>query len=787
MRRLSAVACAVMAVLWLIPGAAHADTVVTLVNSDSAGHQLSRFDTGGNALDAHDGSLLQVGDLYYLYGTSYSCGYTYNAGPNASGFCGFKAYSSPDLVHWTDRGYIVAPGQCRYCFRPHVIYNQSTATYVMWADMGLGSSYGVFTSPAPTGLFTRRANPALAVGGAVDAALFADSDGSAYVIHNTTIVGAGLTADMVVERLTPDYLNTTGQYVRLGLGNVEAFAAFKRDGVYHVLMSDPTCAYCAGSTGEVTATSMLGPWSGIWYDPNGVDINNNRPQPRNRSRIVNADNCGGQPLAVLPITRTGGTDHLFVADRWVANLPAGSNPNQSLANFHLGPLTFGATGTLQSFTCASTATVTLPGTPVGGYNASPDRDQHSGFAGFRHYCDISGDVWRQQSFTPSRTGLLTSVAVTTFQRDQPTLPLTVDIVDTATGALLQSSPLAPATVGWAPSVLAVHPNVAVTAGHSYTARLHTASTQGCYGFEYHDANPYPGGSESYSTDGGGGFTGETARDLKFTTDVNTAGAYVPEGLPAGYTYCAGEGGTCTFTGTRSVAYGAGGYRYVTATGTTPCGIVAFGGDPAVGVLKSCYLAPAGGPSGYTSCAGEGGTCSFTGTRTVAYGSAGSFAYRVASGTTACGVAAFGRDPLPGVLKSCYLAGPGAPAGGWQQCAAEGGTCAVSGPTTVMYGNQGSFHTRQASAPVPCTASGFGGTPPGDGAKACYVATGGPAGYGAACAAENGTCAFTGFRTVAYGAAGRFTYRSLSAGTACTNTAFGLDPVYGTAKNCYLAP
>ncbi|MEV6598595.1 family 43 glycosylhydrolase [Actinoplanes sp. NPDC051346] len=777
-RALVAIVCAVLAATGLTPGAAHADIAVTVVNSDVNGAQVSRFDVDGNALDAHDGSIVQVGDLYYLYGTSYSCGYRYTQN---SSFCGYKVYSSPDLVHWTDRGYVVEPGQCAYCFRPHVVYNASTSTYVLWADMGLGNSYGVFTSPSPTGLFTRRANPTLAIGQSVDMALFVDSDGTGYVIHNTTLVPSGMTADMVVEKLTPNYLTTTGEAVRLGLGNVEAFAPFKRDGVYHVLMSDPTCAYCAGATGEVTATSMLGPWSGVWYDPNGWNIYENRPQPRNRARIVNADNCGGQPLAVLPVNRTGGTDYYFVSDRWGAY----RDPNQGLANFFLGPLAFDAQGTLQTVQCVNSFTATLPGSTVGAYTVTADQDQHSGFDRFRHHCDIAGNVWRQQTFTPSRTGVLTSASMTTFQRNQPTAPLIVDVVDAATGTLLHSTAIPAGAVPWTPTVLAAHPNVAVTAGHTYTIRLRSSTTAGCYGFEYNDFDPYQGGVESYSVNRGGSFTAESSRDLKFTTDVNAAPAAVAEELPAGYTRCAGEGGTCAFTGTRVVAYGAGGYRFKTVTGGTACGIAAFGGDPVYGVLKSCYVAPAGGPAGHSQCAAEGGNCAFTGPKLVAYGANGAFVFRLATNGTACTSAAFGRDPISGQTKACYTTTAAAPAGNWQQCAAEGGTCTVNGPQTVFYGTSGAYYARQINGSVTCSATNFGGAPIAGATNACYTQTGGPVGFGTACAGESGTCSFSGFRTVAYGAAGRYVYKSFTDAAPCNPSSFGLDPIFGVVKSCYL--
>ncbi|MFJ2887837.1 hypothetical protein ACIO53_17520 [Streptomyces sp. NPDC087305] len=52
-----------------------------------------------------------------------------------------------------------------------------------------------------------------------------------------------------------------------------------------------------------------------------------------------------------------------------------------------------------------------------------------------------------------------------------------------------------------------------------------------------------------------------------------------------------------------------------------------------------------------------------------------------------------------------------------------------------------------------------------------------------CAAENGTCSFSGTREVAYGANGQYFYGSFSGGTPCTNGVFG-DPASGTPKYCY---
>jgi hypothetical protein len=76
----------------------------------------------------------------------------------------------------------------------------------------------------------------------------------------------------------------------------------------------------------------------------------------------------------------------------------------------------------------------------------------------------------------------------------------------------------------------------------------------------------------------------------------------PEGLP-GYTYCASEGGLCSFTGYANVAYGANDhYNYGTFLSSTPCDNGVFG-DPIGGVVKACYfklITPASIAAGITN-------------------------------------------------------------------------------------------------------------------------------------------------------------------------------------------
>lgn len=146
-----------------------------------------------------------------------------------------------------------------------------------------------------------------------------------------------------------------------------------------------------------------------------------------------------------------------------------------------------------------------------------------------------------------------------------------------------------------------------------------------------------------------------------------------------------------------------------------------------GVQPGTYIISAnpgnyGVPTGFTKCANEGGTCTVTGTQQIAFGANGIYSYTTASSSTACNVSTL-PDPDYGAVKSCYT-GP-----------------VVNGPS---------------------------------GTTASY------------CAPENGLCAFSGTRTVYYGAGTSWTSKSVTSGTPCDNTVFG-DPDFGVAKSCFVTP
>jgi hypothetical protein len=178
--------------------------------------------------------------------------------------------------------------------------------------------------------------------------------------------------------------------------------------------------------------------------------------------------------------------------------------------------------------------------------------------------------------------------------------------------------------------------------------------------------------------------GPTNTPTRTATRTPTGPTSTPTQTPVGgivWTLCADEGGTCTFSGTMTVRYGANNsWFYRVATNSIACTNAVFG-DPIQGTVKSCYYSPNGPtptPSGPTStptrtntpggptntptatpsdivwtlCAEEGGTCTFSGTMTVRYGAGTSWFYRVATNSIACTNAVFG-DPIQGTVKSCY--------------------------------------------------------------------------------------------------------------------------------------
>lgn len=488
--------------------------VTTFRNFNPKGLQVTRFDTAGDAVDAHDGELAFFDGLYYLYGTSYDCGYQWGVAGTA--FCGFKAYSSPDLVHWSDRGYLfdaaTATWQARCsgstygCYRPHVLYHAASRTYVLWINVYDNSvGFRVFTSAHPAGPFAETAVPALAVNNGAPAAglnngdhdTFLDEDGRAYIAYTDWRTGGGI----VIERLDSTYRSGSGAHVRgVTPGATEAPSLFRRESAYYLAYSDPNCGYCATGTSYRTASSPLGPWSA------GVKLTSN--------------SCGGQPSFVTPIALTSGTAFVYGSDLWNNRAK-----NEALANYYWAPLEFGADGAIRPIVCRDSVTLPLAVGSAGSQDPpSPDLDNASGAAGFTTWCDIKDGIQRSQSFVATRTGILTGVSFTTFQDGRPDAALQIDIHPSNSahqpqGSALSSATIPTTSIGWSPRRIQIKPGIQVSAGTRYALVVKSAATTGCFGLAYNDSAPYPGGGAAYSNNRGATFSAEANRTLKFTTHV----------------------------------------------------------------------------------------------------------------------------------------------------------------------------------------------------------------------------------------------------------------------------
>lgn len=118
-----------------------------------------------------------------------------------------------------------------------------------------------------------------------------------------------------------------------------------------------------------------------------------------------------------------------------------------------------------------------------------------------------------------------------------------------------------------------------------------------------------------------------------------------------WVHCANENNACTFSGAKVVRYGAGTtWKQGAYLNSVACNNATFG-DPLIGTRKSCQTSE---PQ-WTTCANEGGTCSFSGKKIVRYGMGTRWNYREATNQIGCNNSTFG-DPAVGTRKICQIAG-----------------------------------------------------------------------------------------------------------------------------------
>jgi beta-xylosidase len=234
-------------------------------------------------------------------------------------------------LDWTTR----PPGTV---FRPDVVFNRNTGKYVLfWNQVAPNGTYLGFiaaTADAPQGPFTivgpvplTHSNDTYHAG---DFKLFVDDDGTGYIIYGAEFY-------MWIDKLSPDYLSTTGEFTG-PVGNiyfVEDPALIKRDGVYLALF-DHCCCFCMQGSGirVYEASNPLGPWTAQGGDlacvpPSGGDGETPSsyrdaalggvPTPGqgclyNGSTYVSTTRS--QQSGITIVNTTAGQTFLWAGDRW---------------------------------------------------------------------------------------------------------------------------------------------------------------------------------------------------------------------------------------------------------------------------------------------------------------------------------------------------------------------------------------------------------------------------------------------------------------------------------------
>jgi len=213
-----------------------------------------------------DPHVIRVVDTYYAYGTS---------DPGR----GYRAYSSPDLVTWTDRGMVFekTPGSWgREHFWAPCVVEKGGRFYLFYSAVGelpdTGGRQGhricVATADSPLGPFTDARAPLFGVGqSTIDADVLIDQDGQAYLYYVLDI-SENHVSEVFAARLADDLLSIRGEPVMCigpsqdwegGAWNEGPFV-FRDGDTYVMLYSangffDPEYA-----VGYAVAASPMGPW-----------------------------------------------------------------------------------------------------------------------------------------------------------------------------------------------------------------------------------------------------------------------------------------------------------------------------------------------------------------------------------------------------------------------------------------------------------------------------------------------------------------------------------------------
>ena len=200
-----------------------------------------------------DPDIIRFGDTYYMY-------------PTTDGFAGwsgtkFKAYSSKDLVHWTDHGVILDLGPDiswadSRAWAPTIEEKNGKYYFYFCADANIG----VAVSDSPTGPFKDALGKPLLKSGAytgqmIDPAVFTDDNGQSYLYWGN--------GHAYVVPLNDDMLSFDASKVTdiTPSGYREGSFVIKRKGTYYFMWSENDTGDENYRVAYATGSSPTGPWT----------------------------------------------------------------------------------------------------------------------------------------------------------------------------------------------------------------------------------------------------------------------------------------------------------------------------------------------------------------------------------------------------------------------------------------------------------------------------------------------------------------------------------------------
>lgn len=255
--------------------------------------------------------------------------------------------------------------------------------------------------------------------------------------------------------------------------------------------------------------------------------------------------------------------------------------------------------------------------------------------------------------------------------------------------------------------------------HRLTALTAIAALSACGGGADAPLSAAAAGDSAQFADG-------PATDLPISKARALALAPAPE--PLLWVRAAGENQSFSIDSPTEVRYGVG-TKWIQRRleGTVPCTNSFFGSDPARGVVKTCEISPAPPPMMWVKAVGENQTFSVNEPTEVRYGVETKWIQSNLSGNVNCTNSFFGRDPAPGVVKTCQIFtasvnGSAPESNIWAKAGAENQTFNVNGQTEVRYGAGTNWIQRSLNGSVNCTNSFFGRDPVAGVAKTCQILT-----------------------------------------------------------------